>query len=75
MDLLGPDGAALGRVRIREAYRRLAERLEARLERDVSPASREDVTDGLDRLRAWSRRMVSGRKPARTRSRDCPPRR
>jgi len=75
VDLIGPDGDALGRVKIREAYRRLAARLEERLSDEAADASRVDLADGLDRLRAWSRRMINDPERARGRSPGSRPRR
>jgi hypothetical protein len=71
VDLVGPDGDALGKLEIREAYRRLALRLEARLEEEP-PSSREDLAAGLERLRGWSRRMLSDPPRATRHSPDSP---
>jgi hypothetical protein len=62
VELVGPDGEALGNVEIREAYRRLRARLEQRLA-DVAPEDHDGgLREGLDRLNDWSRRMVSERE-------------
>ena len=62
VELVGPDGEALGNVEIREAYRRLRERLERRLA-DVADDERDGgLREGLDRLSDWSRKLVRERE-------------
>ena len=64
VELVGPDGEALGNVEIREAYRRLRARLEQRLA-DIEPDERDErLHEGLSRLNDWSRKMV--REPERS---------
>lgn len=60
VDLIGPDGESLGRLKPREAYDRLLVRLEQRLDRireTEQPADREALQGGLTRVRAWSHRI------------------
>lgn len=64
VELVGPDGDALGNVEIREAYRRLRSRLEQKLA-DIEPDDRDEgLREGMNRLDDWSRRMV--REPERS---------
>lgn len=62
VDLVGPEGDSLGRIRLDDAYRRLLERLERRLGEGADPSLRDDLEEGRDRLLAWSRRL-SGPDP------------
>jgi len=58
VDLVGPEGDALGRIRLDEAYRRLHERVERRLTEDADASLRDNLKEGRERLRAWSERLV-----------------
>jgi hypothetical protein len=62
VELVGPDGEALGNVEIQEAYRRLRERLERRLAEVHTDDRDGGLREGLDRLNDWSRRMVRERE-------------
>ena len=57
VDLIGPDGGQLGRVRLAEAYRALRARMERRLAGPAEVIERGVVEDGLERLRGWERRL------------------
>lgn len=58
VDLVGPEGDSLGRIRLDDAYRRLLDRLERRLGADADPSLRHNLEEGRDRLRDWSRRLI-----------------
>ena len=54
VDLTGPDGERLGRVRPASAYRRLLQRLEARLSQERPGPDRPGLVEGIDRLKKRS---------------------
>jgi hypothetical protein len=55
VELIGPEGDALGRVRPEEAWRLLRERLERRL---LDPdADAQAIREGISRIAAWSERL------------------
>ena len=60
VDLIGPDGDALGRLTTDEAYRLVLERLEARLDRKLGGADVAALRDGMEQVRDWSRRLRRG---------------
>lgn len=53
VDLLGPDGTRLGMVRAADALRRLRQRLEHRMQGNVTAYERDLVAKGIDRLNHW----------------------
>jgi hypothetical protein len=55
VELIGPEGDALGRLRPEEAARVLRDRLERRL--SDPDADADALRDGLSRLAAWSERL------------------
>jgi hypothetical protein len=57
VELVGPEGDSLGQVRLREAYRKLRERLERQLADEENPPRRGELQEGLDRLSVWSTRL------------------
>jgi hypothetical protein len=59
VELLGPDGACLGRVSIGQAYAELIARLEERISEIGSPNDQAGLEEGLQRLRDRSARIVS----------------
>jgi hypothetical protein len=59
VEIVGPEGESLGRVRIGEAYEELIARLESRLSEIQNPTRQADLEEGLERLRKRSRRIVS----------------
>lgn len=50
VDLIGPDGDPLGRIPLEEAWRRLRERVERKLDEPHDDLSREALREGLQRL-------------------------
>jgi hypothetical protein len=59
VELIGPDGEQLGRMRIEEAYAELIARLERRLTEIADPADQTGLEEGLQRLRRRSERTFS----------------
>jgi len=59
VELVGPDGEQLGRMRIEEAYEELISRLERRLTEIADPADQTGIEEGLQRLRERSERTFS----------------
>jgi hypothetical protein len=59
VELVGPDGERLGRMRIEEAYEQLIARLERRLTEIEDPAGQTGIEEGLQRLRARSQQAIS----------------
>jgi hypothetical protein len=57
VELIGPEGASLGRVRIEQAYRTLRSRLLERLAEEEQPPQRGEIQAGLDRLDARAQRL------------------
>lgn len=51
VDLTGPDGERLGRVRPESVYRSLLQRLEGRLARERPGPDRSGLAEGIDRLK------------------------
>jgi hypothetical protein len=71
VDLVGPEGNPLGRMRLDDAYDRLLQRLERRLaEEDADVSSRRNLQEGRKRLLAWSQRLVGPRPTHRPESPD-----
>ena len=62
VELVGPEGRALGSVELREAYRRLRRRLERRLAEEEPAGEADGLREGLSRLEGWSRRLVRERE-------------
>ena len=60
VELIGPDGGRLGRVRLAEAYRALRVRMEQRIAGPEEIIDRDVIAGGLERLRRWERRLGAG---------------
>lgn len=58
VDWIGPDGSRLGQIDGHRAYRDLQERLERRLADPSDSGPREDLEEGLARLKHWSARIL-----------------
>jgi len=56
--LVGPEGDSLGRIRLDDAYRRLLDRVQRRLDEEIDAARRNDLEEGRDRLLARSKRLI-----------------
>ena len=67
VELVGPEGATLGRVRLGEAYRRLRSRLMQRLSEEGRKPQRDELEEGLERLDTWASRLATRpREPERS---------
>ena len=58
VNLVGPEGKALGRIPLNDAYDRLLERVERRLADNAERSPRANLEEGRDRLLAWSKRLI-----------------
>jgi len=58
VDLIGPEGDSLGRIRLNDAYDHLLARVERRLADDAERSPHSNLEEGRNRLLAWSKRLV-----------------